>query len=635
MARSWMVGIGAAYTALGSGNTHYQPWCNGGNCATSSEDRVQAEPPEAGTLSHLGVNVTANTVDAACTVRSRINGANGDLSISITASTTGTFEDTTNSDSVAANDLLAIQYSRPTSTGSITIWTQWVQFDSASYTSASMLTYDWRFTADSTTYYSPFGVNQTGGSGTTTRASVEHRVGVAGTLGAFWVKCNSNARTSASTVEVLVNGSSGNISVSIPATTAGTFEDVDTVSVSASDTVCAATTLGTGSGESLQLRTTVLNFRTTTNAWWTASGQNTSYNWSGTYSTVKYAPFCGISGSTSGYTTRTDSEAIWPDGGTIKGCSFYVSGLSAANVRLSVMVDGVATVLATATATGRATSATEVTVPAGSKVCWRLDSTAGSGDWTVSDISGILENPPLKQTLKGGWDSATSYGTGSWASGSFTPSANALLIAIVSRLGNSTSGDLGDLSSISGGSLSWTKLTSVYLGTSWSSRYDVYYAQTGSSPSAMTVTVDDGNDVYCWHMVVVEYTGHDTTTPITGLVTSGNDVDIADGAHSLTLTAAPTIDDYSVIALMGDVQDQELNPTWASGWTELANIGVYEAQTLAVGTRIGSTSTTAEVTDVYTSANTFYKAAMVAFNVKAAAESGGTPPTLVFVRRIR
>ena len=69
---------------------------------------------KAGTLKNMAVHVTTARATAS-TGRSRKNGANGNLSVSCTAATTGWFEDTTNSDTVSAGE--DWNYSITTGTG--------------------------------------------------------------------------------------------------------------------------------------------------------------------------------------------------------------------------------------------------------------------------------------------------------------------------------------------------------------------------------------------------------------------------------------------------------------------------------------------------------------------------------------
>jgi hypothetical protein len=61
------------------------------------------------TLSKLEIHLSANTVSASSTLTSRKNAGAGGQSVSITASTTGWFEDASNSDSIVATDEIGAQ----------------------------------------------------------------------------------------------------------------------------------------------------------------------------------------------------------------------------------------------------------------------------------------------------------------------------------------------------------------------------------------------------------------------------------------------------------------------------------------------------------------------------------------------
>lgn len=221
----------------------------------------------------------------------------------------------------------------------------------------------------------------------------------------------------------------------------------------------------------------------------------------------------------------------------------------------------------------------------------------------------------LVRTNQGSWTSTSTYGTGSYTTGSFTPPANSLLLVIIERLGNNTTGDLGQ-ASCSGGSLSWTFLGSARGEANWSSRTDAHYAEVGGSPSSMTLTVDDAYNIYQWNVVCVAYTGYDTATPIAGYVTSGS-TDIGDGSETQTLAATPTANDVSLYALFIDC-GSIANPTMASGWTELYESGEADSGEVVLAERTGSTSTSVTCDDTYTGAFNYYKAGMFSWIVKVA-----------------
>lgn len=75
----------------------------------------------AGTMSELGVYVSANTRSTDTVVTLRINAGNGTLTVTIPGGGTGWFEDTSNTDNVASGDDLDWQVVTGTGTGTITI----------------------------------------------------------------------------------------------------------------------------------------------------------------------------------------------------------------------------------------------------------------------------------------------------------------------------------------------------------------------------------------------------------------------------------------------------------------------------------------------------------------------------------
>lgn len=97
------------FNALGSGTS-----------SLTTETEFQVVMPFAATLSRLTVRPAANTSTGASTlIRSRINGANGSNLATLAAGATGIVKDTTNTDTVAAGDKVAINSAAPPN-GSIT-----------------------------------------------------------------------------------------------------------------------------------------------------------------------------------------------------------------------------------------------------------------------------------------------------------------------------------------------------------------------------------------------------------------------------------------------------------------------------------------------------------------------------------
>ena len=87
----------------------------------TTEARSQYIFRVAATLSNFRIYVQDNSVDGTTTVRTRKNAADGAQSVSVGASTTGAFEDTVNSDSIASGDAVAYQVVAGGTVGSIRI----------------------------------------------------------------------------------------------------------------------------------------------------------------------------------------------------------------------------------------------------------------------------------------------------------------------------------------------------------------------------------------------------------------------------------------------------------------------------------------------------------------------------------
>lgn len=81
----------------------------------------------AGTLQNLYAYSLANARTTTTTINSRVNSANGNLTLSIGAGVTGSFEDTVNTDTIAVNDL--INWSSVTSTGTETLGVETISAD--------------------------------------------------------------------------------------------------------------------------------------------------------------------------------------------------------------------------------------------------------------------------------------------------------------------------------------------------------------------------------------------------------------------------------------------------------------------------------------------------------------------------
>jgi hypothetical protein len=101
---------------------------------------------------------------------------------------------------------------------------------------------------------------------------------------------------------------------------------------------------------------------------------------------------------------------------------------------------------------------------------------------------------------------ASTSNASSYSFAAFTPSANATLVVLVFATGTTAT------ATMSGGSLSWTRETSILYNTT-DTAY-LFWANTGASPGSTTITFDcTGDNATGVTMSVTEFTGSDVTTP--------------------------------------------------------------------------------------------------------------------------
>lgn len=92
---------------VGSGTTYFPLWgCANNNALSHPEATIQVKVPVAGTARNLLLRLDQNTTTGTTTVRFRKNNTDTALVLTAGAGLTGVFEDLTNSEPVAANDLL-------------------------------------------------------------------------------------------------------------------------------------------------------------------------------------------------------------------------------------------------------------------------------------------------------------------------------------------------------------------------------------------------------------------------------------------------------------------------------------------------------------------------------------------------
>lgn len=230
----------AATTAPGpsAGNTYYFT-LNGAQAASllTSEANAKCKMRCTGTWSNIQILARSNSVSVSSTYRSRINGANGNQSVSIPASTSGLFEDGTNTDTIADGDEINTQLVIPAGSGSFT-----ADCGGSMFTATENATDNWtsntnsntRTSSTATEFFSLLG----SGNRLATEANTNVKFKFAATLSKLRLLVTS-ASGNVTDFTVRKNGADTTLKVSTIVSTTGWYEDAtNTVSVAVDDLVC-------------------------------------------------------------------------------------------------------------------------------------------------------------------------------------------------------------------------------------------------------------------------------------------------------------------------------------------------------------------------------------------------------------
>lgn len=211
----------------------------------TSDTAVQRTVRTPGVLSYLYINVEANTLTLTATFRSRVNAANGNMSIAIGAGLTGHFVDSSNTDAVSAGDLINVSLTRQAGGTSLLYTALGCAFD------ATVNTVVTRGMAPSNFYTGGNNYQRWGGQASmesSDNAITQHRARRAFVAKNAALRVTSNARSASSTYGVRLNGVNQSLGAVVGAGVTGYFEDTsNTVSIAPGDLVSRYIT-GTGSG---------------------------------------------------------------------------------------------------------------------------------------------------------------------------------------------------------------------------------------------------------------------------------------------------------------------------------------------------------------------------------------------------
>lgn len=247
-ASSGTVGVHSAnnsYSVL-EGVTSYVPLA-GGAGLDSTESDTQYSITSGGTLQNMFVYLSTNTVSGNSNARSRVNSGNGNLLVTLTGSTTGIFEDTSNTDSLVDDDV--VNYSLTCGTGGLGIVARLVSTEFYTTNDSSI------FVAahETPVSYAASNTRYCGVGGIVTSISTEALTHLTARMGTqvlenLRINVATNATTGGTTTfRMRQNTSNSNLSVVVTTATTGYFTDTsNTETLADDDEINYSITVGTG-----------------------------------------------------------------------------------------------------------------------------------------------------------------------------------------------------------------------------------------------------------------------------------------------------------------------------------------------------------------------------------------------------
>ena len=227
-------------------DTTYYHFCLMGHIiqATTTESNTQRTFRTTGILSNLYMRVISNDRTTASTGRTRINGGNGNQSISIGSSTTGEFEDTVNRDPIYAGNNVNLSLAVGTTGTVFNFITHSVIFKSNKHTITPTGVNGQNFTTASTTQYFSLSGSQVY---ETDELQSQEQISMGAIAKNMFLNITTNSRTTTTTYGLRKNTANGNLSISVSDGSTGFFEDnTNTDTIAAGNLVNFYITTGTG-----------------------------------------------------------------------------------------------------------------------------------------------------------------------------------------------------------------------------------------------------------------------------------------------------------------------------------------------------------------------------------------------------
>lgn len=344
-----------------------------------------------GTFSGMWVYIPSNTRVTDTLIRFINNSVVGNQILTIPAGATGFFADITNTDTVAAGDEYAIGVTFPVGGYTINISQLGMLYDDSSGNYVSKYCGSGTAALNNLTRYTGMASNSGAAAVAATEGTQQTTIKAAGTIKNLAIRSYANSHTSDFTYTVRVNGVNSGLTVTVPASTLGLFEDTsNTVAVVAGDLVTIETKAGASTGtlnsvigldyESSELATVTGSLSGSLAGITPGSNKYYRTNCSGATNLLQIQAQLYITGT---ITIKNPRVRIWSNNHNATSTwTLQKNGVDTAVV-LSVP----------ATTTGEfVDSVNTVDVVAGDLVNWKLDM-PGAGNATVYSMAFDVEDP--------------------------------------------------------------------------------------------------------------------------------------------------------------------------------------------------------------------------------------------------
>jgi hypothetical protein len=211
--------------SFSSNSTTYVMGLNNPTWLTSGSNNARSLTPimESATFSKLQVYVTANARTTTTTGIFRKNSASGNMSVSIGSSATGLFEDTSNTDTVVATDVVSYGAVSSTGGGTITFSMFAVKYVGSTARRVALIAgVGTNLSVGATNYYS---INGVSGASFTAEDDAISTMPLGGTISNAAVYIYANTSTTTVTFVMRKNAVDTAISIAVSASATGSFTD--------------------------------------------------------------------------------------------------------------------------------------------------------------------------------------------------------------------------------------------------------------------------------------------------------------------------------------------------------------------------------------------------------------------------